>query len=71
MQKKVAVVMGSDSDLSTMQPCLDRLRAFSIPFVSCLPIALLPPRSSLLSPLRKRALASSSPPPEKRPTWPE
>lgn len=32
MQKKVAVVMGSDSDLSTMQPCLDRLRAFSIPF---------------------------------------
>ena len=32
MQKKVAVVMGSDSDLPTMQPCLDRLRAFGIPY---------------------------------------
>ncbi len=32
MQKKVAVIMGSDSDLPTMQPCLDRLSAFGIPF---------------------------------------
>lgn len=32
MQKKVAVVMGSDSDLPTMQPCLDRLTSFGIPF---------------------------------------
>ena len=32
MQKKVAVIMGSDSDLPTMQPCLDRLGAFGIPF---------------------------------------
>ena len=31
MQKKVAVIMGSDSDLPTMQPCLDRLGAFGIP----------------------------------------
>lgn len=30
--KKVAVVMGSDSDLSTMQPCMDRLKAFGIPY---------------------------------------
>ena len=29
---KVAVVMGSDSDLPTMQPCIDRLRAFGVPF---------------------------------------
>ncbi len=29
--KKVAVVMGSDSDLSTMQPCIDRLHAFGVP----------------------------------------
>ena len=32
MLKKVAVIMGSDSDLATMQPCIDRLRAFSIPY---------------------------------------
>lgn len=32
--KKVAVVMGSDSDLSTMQPCIDRLRAFGVPVVA-------------------------------------
>ena len=30
--KKVAVVMGSDSDLGTMQPCISRLKAFGIPF---------------------------------------
>ncbi len=30
--KKVAVVMGSDSDLDTMRPCIDRLRSFQIPF---------------------------------------
>lgn len=29
--KKVAVIMGSDSDLSTMRPCIDRLRSFDIP----------------------------------------
>lgn len=29
---KVAVVMGSDSDLPTMQPCLDRLKGFGIPY---------------------------------------
>ncbi len=29
--KKVAVVMGSDSDLNTMRPCIERLRAFRIP----------------------------------------
>lgn len=32
MQKKVAIVMGSDSDLPTMQPCMDRLTGFGIPF---------------------------------------
>jgi 5-(carboxyamino)imidazole ribonucleotide mutase len=32
MVKKAAVIMGSDSDLPTMQPCLDRLSAFGIPF---------------------------------------
>ena len=32
MLKKVAVIMGSDSDLATMQPCIDRLRAFAIPY---------------------------------------
>ncbi len=30
--KKVAVVMGSDSDLPTMQPCMARLNAFGIPY---------------------------------------
>lgn len=29
--KKVAVIMGSDSDLSTMRPCIDRLKSFGIP----------------------------------------
>ena len=28
----VAVVLGSDNDLATMQPCLDRLAEFGIPF---------------------------------------
>lgn len=31
MSKKVAVVMGSDSDLETMKPCISRLRSFGIP----------------------------------------
>lgn len=30
--KKIAVVMGSDSDLPTMKPCMARLKSFSIPF---------------------------------------
>lgn len=31
MSKKVAVVMGSDSDLETMKPCITRLKEFGIP----------------------------------------
>lgn len=31
MSKKVAVVMGSDSDLETMKPCIARLKSFGIP----------------------------------------
>jgi 5-(carboxyamino)imidazole ribonucleotide mutase len=31
MEKKVAVIMGSDSDLETMKPCIARLKAFGIP----------------------------------------
>ena len=31
MSKKVAVVMGSDSDLETMKPCITRLQSFGIP----------------------------------------
>ena len=31
MSKKVAVVMGSDSDLETMKPCISRLQSFGIP----------------------------------------
>ena len=31
--RKVAVIMGSDSDLPTMKPCIDRLRAFGVPVV--------------------------------------
>ena len=31
MAKKVAVIMGSDSDLDTMRPCIDRLKGFGIP----------------------------------------
>ena len=29
--KKVAVIMGSDSDLNTMRPCIERLKSFDIP----------------------------------------
>ena len=29
---KVAVIMGSDSDLDRLKPCLDTLRAFEVPF---------------------------------------
>lgn len=29
--KKVAVIMGSDSDLPTMRPCIERLQSFHIP----------------------------------------
>lgn len=32
--RKVAVVMGSDSDLPVMKPCIDRLRAFGVPVVA-------------------------------------
>ena len=32
MLKKAAVVMGSHSDLPTMQPCLDTLKRFDIPY---------------------------------------
>ena len=31
MSKKVAVVMGSDSDLETMKPCIARLQSFGSP----------------------------------------
>ena len=31
MRKKVAVIMGSDSDLDTMRPCIQRLKDFGIP----------------------------------------
>lgn len=31
MEQKVAVIMGSDSDLETMKPCIARLKAFGIP----------------------------------------
>lgn len=30
--KKVAVIMGSDSDFPKLKPCIQKLRAFSIPF---------------------------------------
>ena len=30
--KKVAVIMGSDSDLPTLKPCFDQLKEFHIPF---------------------------------------
>jgi 5-(carboxyamino)imidazole ribonucleotide mutase len=30
--KKVAVIMGSDSDLPVLKPCFDQLKAFGIPF---------------------------------------
>ena len=30
--KKVAVIMGSDSDLPALKPCFEQLRAFAIPF---------------------------------------
>ena len=30
--KKVAVIMGSDSDFPKQKPCIQKLRAFSIPF---------------------------------------
>ncbi len=30
--RKVAVIMGSDSDLPVLQPCFDQLRALEIPF---------------------------------------
>jgi 5-(carboxyamino)imidazole ribonucleotide mutase len=30
--RKVAVIMGSDSDLPVLQPCFDQLKAFGIPF---------------------------------------
>lgn len=32
MSKKVAVIMGSDSDLETMRPCVKRLKKFGILF---------------------------------------
>ena len=32
MIKKIAVIMGSDSDLDTMRPCLGRLKSFGVPF---------------------------------------
>ena len=31
MHKKVAVIMGSDSDLDVMRPCIHRLKQFGIP----------------------------------------
>ena len=33
MSSKVAVIMGSDSDLETMKPCIRRLKEFGIPTV--------------------------------------
>lgn len=32
MMKRVAIVMGSDSDLKVMRACIDKLREFGVPF---------------------------------------
>ena len=31
--KKIAVIMGSDSDLPVVKPCLEMLRRFGVPYV--------------------------------------
>ena len=48
MTKKVAIIMGSDSDLSVMMEAADKLKQFDIPYeVHIISAAPLPPQSAL------------------------
>ena len=70
MSKKVAVIMGSDSDLDTMRPCIQRLKSFGIP--TEVHIISVPPPPPSASPLRQGRTASVrlSPQRAKPPIWP-
>ncbi len=46
MSKKVAIVMGSDSDLDTMRPCMKRLKEFGVPFETRIIPAHRPPAAA-------------------------
>ena len=79
MRKKVAVIMGSDSDLETMKPCIARLKSFDIPVevraspmrpTFSAPTAPPPPPNSSPPPPRKTDSAPSLPPPGRPLTWP-
>lgn len=72
MCKKVAVVMGSDSDLEVMKPCIQRLKSFEIPVeVRVISAHRTPPlRSSSPLPPGQTVSGPSSPPPARPPIWP-
>ena len=70
MRKKVAVIMGSDSDLETVKPCIARLKSFDIPVEVRVITAPPPPPNSSPPPPRKTDSAPSLPPPGRPLIWP-
>lgn len=72
MRKKVAVIMGSDSDLETMKPCIARLKSFDIPVEVRVISAHRTPAAAeqFASAAKENGSAPSLPPPGRPLTWP-
>ena len=71
--KKVAVIMGSDSDWPVVKGACEQLKAFGIPYEAHILSAHRTPAAAaeFASSARKTALACSSAPPVWPLTWPE
>ena len=72
MSKKVAVIMGSDSDLDTMRPCIQRLKSFGIPTEVHIISAHRTPAAAerFASQARENGSVRLSPQRAKPPIWP-
>ena len=68
--KKVAVIMGSDSDWPVVKAAVEQLKDFSIPYEAHILSAHRTPVEAAAYPPGKTTLASSSAPPAWPHTWP-
>ena len=67
--KKVGIIMGSDSDLPVVEKAINKLRDYGVPYEVHVYSAHRTPEQAGAFARTARALASSSPPPGKRPIW--
>ena len=70
--KKVAIIMGSDSDLPVVEKALEPLKEYGVPYEMHVFSAHRTPEQARAFALQRvtTALVSSSVPPERRPIWP-